>query len=123
MAKGRKTGGRVKGVPNKVTGEAREAFRAVYEGRLSDLDRWIQETGDGFEVPMRLKTGEPLIDPETSKPRMMKIGKDPGKAADLLLRMAEHFIPKLQRHEQTGEGGGPIRTSLEVAFVEPAAKP
>jgi hypothetical protein len=32
MAKGRKTGGRTKGVPNKLTVEAKEAFRLAAEG-------------------------------------------------------------------------------------------
>ena len=31
MAKGRKTGGRVKGVPNKVTTEAKEVFRLILQ--------------------------------------------------------------------------------------------
>jgi hypothetical protein len=97
---GERRGGRKKGVPNRVTAEAREAFQAVYEKRLADLNRWLVETGDGFELPMRLKDGTPVLD-EAGKPRMVKVGKDPGKAADLLLQMAEHFIPKLSRIERT----------------------
>lgn len=107
MAKGRKTGGRTKGTANKVTAEAREAFQAVYDGRLSDLDRWIRETGDGYEVPLILKTVGPVLNADGT-PKMVKVGKDPGKASDLLLRMAEHFVPKLARHEHVGEDGGPV---------------
>jgi hypothetical protein len=86
--------GRPKGSPNKVTAEAREAFRMVYEGRLTDLDRWIRETGDGFEAIKIV-----VVDKAVEKVPYLE--KDPGKAADLLTRMAEHFVPKLQRLEKT----------------------
>jgi hypothetical protein len=39
MAKGRKTGGRVAGTPNKVTVELREAARAYTEAALEELAR------------------------------------------------------------------------------------
>lgn len=90
--------GRKPGVPNKTTAEDREAFRMVYERRLEDLDRWIRETGDGFDAVHFLSDGT----------KIPYLEKSPGKAADLLLRMAEHFVPKLQRHEHTGEDGGPV---------------
>lgn len=96
---GERRGGRKKGVPNKVTAEAREAFQMVYEGRLSDLDRWIRETGDGFDAVHFLSDGTAIPYKE----------RNPGKAADLLLRMAEHFVPKLARNEVVGEGGGPVK--------------
>ena len=96
---GERRGGRKKGTPNKTTAEAREAFRMVYEGRLTDLDRWIQETGDGFDAVHFLSDGTAIPYKE----------RNPGKAADLLLRMAEHFVPKLSRNEVVGEGGGAVR--------------
>lgn len=77
-----------------MTAEAREAFRMVYEGRLADLDRWIRETGDGFEAIKIV-----VVDKEVEK--VPYIEKDPGKAADILTRMAEHFVPKLSRIEKT----------------------
>ncbi len=83
--------GRKKGTPNKTTAEAREAFRMVYEGRLSDLDRWLKETGDGFRAVHFLADGK----------KIPYLEKNPGKAAELLTRMAEHFVPKLQRIEKT----------------------
>lgn len=70
----------------------------VYERRLDDLDRWIRETGDGFKAIHFLADG-------TECPYLER---SPGKAADLLLRMAEHYIPKLGRIEHTGDGGGPV---------------
>jgi hypothetical protein len=83
--------GRKKGTPNKVTRDARAAFTAVYEKRLEDLDRWLTETGDGFEAVHFLRDG-------TAIPYNKK---NPGLAADILTRMAEHFVPKLQRVEKT----------------------
>lgn len=87
---GERRGGRKKGVPNKVTAEARDAFKAIYEGRIEDLDRWIRETGDGFEAVHFLQDGT----------KIPYIEKNPGKASDILTRMAEHFVPKLQRVEK-----------------------
>lgn len=83
--------GRKKGSPNKTTAEAREAFRMVYEGRLADLDRWIRETGDGFRAVHFLQDGT----------KIPYLEKNPGKAAELVARLAEHFVPKLQRLEKT----------------------
>src|SRR5512139_1226618 len=97
---GVRRGGRKKGSRNKVTQAARIAFEQVYQGRLVDLDRWIRETGDGFEVVKINKAGDQVT---------LKVGKDPGKASDLLLRMAEHFIPKLGRLEHVGDGGGAVK--------------
>lgn len=99
MRGGKRVGaGRKKGIPNKLTQDAREAFRMVYEGRLADLDRWIRETGDGFEAIHFLSDGT----------KIPYLEKNPGKAADLLCRMAEHFVPKLAHTQLTGEGGGPL---------------
>jgi hypothetical protein len=66
----------------------------VYEGRLADLDRWIKETGDGFPA-VKIVTVDKHVE------EVPYIEKDPGKAADILTRMAEHFVPKLQRVEKT----------------------
>jgi hypothetical protein len=86
---GERRGGRKKGAPNKITAETRQLFQMVYEARLSDLDRWIRETGDGFQAVHFLADGTAI--PYTEK--------NPGKAADILTRMAEHFVPKLGRLE------------------------
>jgi hypothetical protein len=81
-----------------VTADAREAFRMVYERRLEDLDRWIRETGDGYEAIHFLADGT----------KIPYLEKNPGKAADILTRMAEHFVPKLGRIEHTGPEGSAL---------------
>jgi hypothetical protein len=100
--------GRKPGVPNKTTDEDRRAFRMVYERRLGDLDRWIKETGDGFEAVHFLKDGTKIPYQE----------KNPGKAADILVRMAQHFVPTLARTEVTGEDGGPLRAVFRIEEPE-----
>jgi len=34
--------------------------------------------------------------------------KNPGKAADILIRMAEFHFPRIARSEITGQDGGPV---------------
>jgi hypothetical protein len=102
MAKGHKTGGRTKGVPNKVTSAARAAFLATFDRLSTDLDVWIQQTANGWDVEKVVGRGE------TERVVVVREGKDPGKAADLLIRMAEYHFPKLGRTEVTGEDGGPV---------------
>lgn len=70
----------------------------IYERRLEDLDRWIKETGDGFQAIHFLSDGT----------QIPYVEKNPGKASELLLRMAQHFVPTLGRTEVVGEDGGPL---------------
>lgn len=104
MAPGRKTGGRVKGVPNRVSSAAREAFLATFQRLAPDLEVWLQQTANGWDEEIEVKPrggGEPVT-------VIKRVGKDPGKAADLLIRMAEYHVPKQSRTEVVGEGGGPV---------------
>lgn len=85
MALGRKTGGRKKGTPNKVTSVAREAFLATFGKLEGELENWIRAGA----------TDDPL------------------KAADLIIRMAEYHFPKLGRQEHVGEAGGAIQVVIQ----------
>lgn len=87
--KGKKTGGRQKGAPNKVTAEFRETVRLLLEENSENVGRWLTlvAEGDGSD---------------NSKP-------DPAKALDLLAKLAEFAAPKLGRVEHVGDGGGPVR--------------
>lgn len=102
MALGRKTGGRQKGTPNKVTSVSRAAFLATFQRLTPDLESWLQQTANGWDEETTVKKGEDEVTV------IKRVGKDPGKAADLLIRMAEYHVPKLSRTELSGEGGGPI---------------
>lgn len=80
MAKGRKTGGRQKGSPNKATRDVREAFASLLERNAPKFDGWLNEVG----------------------------AEDPARALDIVAKLAEYHVPKLQRTEVTGLNGKPI---------------
>lgn len=80
--------GRPKGSPNKITEEIREAYAMVLENRLPDLDRWIMQVSH----------------------------EDPAKAADLLMKLSERFLPMLSRQEVTGKDGEDLFKNLKFEF-------
>ncbi len=81
--------GRPPGSQNKVNREFRETVRMLLESNADNVARWLTlvAEGDGTD------RGRP----------------DPGKALDLLARLAEFAAPKLGRVEHVGDGGGPVR--------------
>ncbi len=94
--KGRpKTGGRAKGTTNKVTAEFRETVRLLLEDNSANVGLWLAKVADG--------------DGDSVKP-------DPGKALDLLAKLAEFAAPKLNRTEHVGGDGGPVQQSIVVEF-------
>lgn len=68
---GKKFGGRKKGTPNKSTKETREAFKKVLNDNLDNLDVWLNKVAY----------------------------KNPEKAINILLKIAEFIIPKLNKIE------------------------
>lgn len=74
---GIRQGRRQRGTPNKITADARETFRLVFENLAPEAEGWIRAAAK----------------------------KNPAKGAELLLRLAEHFAPKIARHEVTGLDG------------------
>ena len=85
-----KTGGRVKGTPNKVTADVRAAIAAFAEANISKLQTWLDAIA----------------------------AKDPARAAELLLRALECHVPKLARTELTQEAREEPQT-LRIVFVPP----
>lgn len=90
MAKGFKTGGRVPGVPNKITQEFRATITTLLDKNASNIDLWL----------LQVALGHGDIKP------------DPAKALDLIAKLAEFAAPKLGRIEHTGEGGGPLTVEI-----------
>jgi len=82
--------GRPKGSPNVITEEIREAYAMVLSNRLPDLERWILQVSHN----------------------------DPAKAADLLMRLSERFLPMLARTEITGADGADLFKNLKFNFGE-----
>lgn len=91
--------GRPLGSQNKVNKEFRETVRSLLESNAENVGRWLTlvAEGDGTD------RGRP----------------DPGKALDLLARLAEFAAPKLGRVEHVGDQGGPIQQHRTVTFVAP----
>lgn len=82
MAIGKKTGGRVAGVPNKATQNAREAIAAFVDDNAHRLVEWLD-----------------------------RIAEDsPKDAFNCFQSVIEYHIPKLARTELTGKNGGAIET-------------
>ena len=85
--------GRPKGVPNKITVEFRETVRRLLEDNAGNVATWLQQVASGEH------NGRP----------------DPAKALDLLASLAEFAAPKLSRTEHVGDGGGPVKATLDVS--------
>jgi hypothetical protein len=85
MAKGKKTGGRQPGTPNKATRDVREAIAAFASANVDRMDGWLAKIE----------------------------ADDPGKAFDLYLRAIEYHVPKLARREHVGEDGKAIVFRIE----------
>jgi len=84
-----KTGGRARGTPNKITKDFRDTVTKVLESNADNVGKWLKAVAEG----------DPVAE---TKP-------DPGKALDLLAKLAEYAAPKLARTEHVGDGGGPVR--------------
>jgi hypothetical protein len=80
MAKGRKTGGRQAGTPNKSTQAAREAIARFVDGNSDKLQEWLDQ---------------------------IAADKGPQAAFECFASMLEYHVPKLARTETTGKDGGP----------------
>jgi len=80
--------GRPKGTPNKITQEIRDAYAMVLQNKLPDLERWITQVSH----------------------------EDPAKAADLLMRLSERFLPMLARTEITGKDGEELFKNIKFDF-------
>lgn len=80
--------------PNKTTLLAREAIARFVDGNAERLQGWLDEIAES---------------------------KGPEAAFKCFADMLEYHVPKLARHEHTGEGGGPVKFErVEVAIVDPA---
>ena len=103
MAKGKKTGGRTRGTPNKATARAREAIALLVEGNIERLQGWLDEIAEGRKG----KDGAFIVPP------------NPIKAFELLQSLLEYHVPKLSRAEMTVQDAGPTETKdisdLELA--------
>lgn len=82
MAKGKKTGGRRPGSPNKSTVRAREAIAAFIDGNAGRLQEWLDQIAE--------KEG-------------------PKEAFRCFTDLVEFHVPKLARTELTGKDGEDLK--------------
>lgn len=82
-------------MPNRVTQEFRDTVRRLLEENSENVGVWLQRVANG--------------EGDTKA--------DPGRALDLLAKLAEYAAPKLSRTEHTGANGGPLRAEVAVRFV------
>ena len=83
--------GRPPGTPNKITIEFRETVRRLLEDNSENVGKWLAAVAEG--------EGD-------AKP-------DPGKALDLMVKLAEFAAPKLARTEIAGDPEKPLKTVIE----------
>lgn len=69
--KGNQLAGSRKGIPNKATKEIRQAFKLLLEDNLDNMKVWLSDVAE----------------------------EDPERALNILLKMSEFVVPKLQRQE------------------------
>ncbi|MFN5802958.1 MAG: hypothetical protein ACK44V_08980, partial [Burkholderiales bacterium] len=75
--------------PNKATREFRETINKLLEGNADNVAKWLTIVAEG-DLEREIKP-------------------DPGKALDLLAKLAEFAAPKLARTELVGAEGGPVQ--------------
>jgi hypothetical protein len=79
--------GRKKGSPNKSTKEIREAYQAFVESNIPEFQTWLQNI------------------------------EDPAKRFDIIVKMSEYFVPKLNRTEVTGQDGKDLFANVTFNFT------
>ena len=91
MAVGRKTGGRVKGVPNKATATAREAIATFVDGNAHRLQGWLDDIAES---------------------------DGPKAALACFSDLLEFHVPKLARTELTGKDGEQLQITIKAAPLD-----
>ena len=95
IGKGTPGPGRGKGNPNKSTKIAREAIARFVDGNTERLQGWL----------------DAIAEDEKHGPR---------EAFRCLMDVMEYHVPKLARHEVTGEEGGPLKFArIETVIIDP----
>ena len=100
IGKGTPGPGRKTGIPNRATTEFRQTVQQLLDDNRANVGKWLALVAEGEKGVGA--DGEPWREPG-----------DPGKALDLLTKLAEFAAPKLGRLEHVGEGGGPLLVQVD----------
>lgn len=76
------------------TRTVREALATLLEKSSPKFGRWLTEVAEGYNYTVG----------KGSKARTFYVRPDPARALDLVIRIAEYHIPKLQRTIVQGDG-------------------
>jgi hypothetical protein len=89
MAKGRKTGGRVKGTPNVATANARQAIATFVDGNADRLQGWLDAIAlaDGPKAAMACFTD--LLEYHVPKLARTEISSPDGSALSLTIQLSK----------------------------------
>ncbi len=85
-----KMAGRVKGTPNKVTSNAREAIALFVENNAHRLQGWLDQIAEE---------------------------QGPEKAVRCFMDLLEYHVPKLAKTEVTGPDGGPQQHLIAINII------
>lgn len=83
--------GRVKGVPNKTTKNAREAIARLVDGNAERMQQWLDEIARN---------------------------EGPLQAWKCMTDVIEYHVPKLSRSEVTGANGGPLAVTTDIKAID-----
>ena len=100
--------GRQKGVPNKTTQTAREAFALFVEGNTDKMQRWLEQVAEGVPVMVKDDDGLNAQAEDRNGIPLWIIEPSPDKALDIIQKVAEYHVPKLARTEIAGDPKMPI---------------
>jgi len=92
----RENSGRPKGVPNKVTTEARELVKNILDANLPKIQSWLESTANGIKDD----NDKYIVYP------------NPAKACDIVQNLIEYTVPKLARTEMVGDAKQPMQIAI-----------
>lgn len=93
----KKSRGRPAGVPNKASTEFRMAVNNLLNHGAPKMIEWLDAVANGNPAA--------------------KVKPDPGKALDMMAKLAEYAAPKLSRVEHAGDEASPVRTVTRIELV------
>jgi hypothetical protein len=96
--------GRLPGVPNKATADARAAIAKFVDGNAHRLQKWLDEVAEG--KPALDADGNQIYNDDGMP--VWIVPPNPEKAHNMFQSVIEYHVPKLARSEMTGANGGPI---------------
>jgi hypothetical protein len=111
---GVRLGGRAPGTPNKATSEARQAIASFVDGNAHRLTEWLEKVAEG------VKGVE--LDKEGNEVEVYVVPPNPAKAFDMFQSVVEYHVPKLARHEHTGDPEAPVVVTAHLGLFEELKK-